>query len=103
MLEQLGSIEAEIEAEHMIRVVIIRGHGRSFCTGGDIEAWGALSPHDMARKWILRGIEVFDRLLRCRNPSSQRFLVTRWVAALNWPWRLILALQFSVQSWVYLK
>jgi enoyl-CoA hydratase len=68
MLQQLGSIVAEIEAERAIRVVVIRGRGRFFCTGGDIEAWGALSPREMADSWILRGIEVFDRLAALPQP-----------------------------------
>ena len=58
----------EIESERTLRAVVIRAHGRFFCTGGDIEAWGALSPHDMGRDWILRGIEVFDRLAALPQP-----------------------------------
>jgi enoyl-CoA hydratase len=68
MLQQLASIVAEIASERTIRVVVIRARGRFFCTGGDIEAWGALSPHDMGRDWILRGIEVFDRLAALPQP-----------------------------------
>ena len=68
MLEQLATIAAKIESERNIRAVVIRARGRFFCTGGDIEAWGALSPHDMGRDWILRGIEVFDRLAGLPQP-----------------------------------
>ena len=49
MLQQLASIAAEIASERTIRAVVIRARGKFFCTGGDIEAWGALSPHDMGR------------------------------------------------------
>jgi enoyl-CoA hydratase len=63
MLEALGAHAAEFARDRELRVVVLRGAGdRFFCTGGDIEAWGALTPHDMARDWILRGIEVFDRI-----------------------------------------
>ena len=63
MLEGLWRIADEIEYDKSVRVVVIRGDGdRFFCTGGDIEAWGSLTPHDMGRDWILRGIEVFERI-----------------------------------------
>ncbi len=63
MLEALGAYAAEFARDRELGVVVLRGAGdRFFCTGGDIEAWGALTPHDMARDWILRGIEVFDRI-----------------------------------------
>lgn len=68
MLQQLKSMVAEIECERTIRAVVIRSRGRFFCTGGDIEAWGALTPHDMGRDWILPGIEVFDRLAALPQP-----------------------------------
>ena len=68
MLEQLASIIAEIESARSYRAVVIRARGRFFCTGGDIEAWSALAPHDMGQEWILRGIEVFDRLAALPQP-----------------------------------
>jgi enoyl-CoA hydratase/carnithine racemase len=68
MLQQLASMIGEIESERDIRAVVLRARGRFFCTGGDIEAWSALSPHEMGREWILRGIEVFDRLAALPQP-----------------------------------
>jgi len=68
MLQGLASIIAEIESEPSLWAVVIRARGRFFCTGGDIEAWSALSPDDMGRDWILRGIEVFDRLASLPQP-----------------------------------
>jgi enoyl-CoA hydratase/carnithine racemase len=68
MLQQLGSIISEIEADRDIRSVVIRARGRFFCTGGDIEAWGSLSPHTMGRDWILPGISIFERLAALRQP-----------------------------------
>ncbi len=68
MLEQLESILAAIEPDRSLRAVVIRAQGRFFCTGGDIEAWGALSPDDMARGWILPGIRVFDRIASLPQP-----------------------------------
>ncbi|MBV8550970.1 MAG: enoyl-CoA hydratase/isomerase family protein [Acidobacteriaceae bacterium] len=68
MLEHLNSIVSEIEADRELRAVVIRARGRFFCTGGDIEAWGSLSPHEMGRDWILYGINVFERLAALPQP-----------------------------------
>lgn len=68
MLRQLAGIVGGIESDRSLRAVVIRARGRFFCTGGDIEAWGALAPHDMAQDWILPGIEVFDRLAALPQP-----------------------------------
>ncbi len=68
MLQRLDSILSEIEADRELRAVIIRARGRFFCTGGDIEDWGSLSPDEMGRNWILYGINVFDRLAALPQP-----------------------------------
>jgi len=68
MLEQLDSIVSRIESDRELRAVVIRARGRFFCTGGDIEAWGSLSPNDMGRDWILYGIHVFERLATLPQP-----------------------------------
>jgi enoyl-CoA hydratase len=65
MLELLDAVAGEVAKRQDLRVVVLRGAGdRFFCTGGDIQAWGALTPSGMARGWILRGIEVFSRIAR---------------------------------------
>jgi enoyl-CoA hydratase/carnithine racemase len=68
MLQRLDSIVSEIETDHEVRAVVIRGRGRFFCTGGDIEAWGSLSPDEMGRDWILYGIHVFERMAALPQP-----------------------------------
>lgn len=68
MIERLGEIADEIARDRETRAVVLRGAGRFFCTGGDIAAWGALSPLDMGREWILRGIDVFERLAALPQP-----------------------------------
>jgi enoyl-CoA hydratase len=68
MLQQLASIVSNIEADRELRVIVMRARGRFFCTGGDIEAWGGLSPNEMGRDWILYGIDVFDRLAHLPQP-----------------------------------
>jgi enoyl-CoA hydratase/carnithine racemase len=68
MMEQLDSIVSQIESDRELRAVVIRARGRFFCTGGDIDAWGSLSPNDMGRDWILYGIQVFGRLAALPQP-----------------------------------
>lgn len=68
MVERLDSIVSEIERDREIRAVVVRGRGRFFCTGGDIEAWGSLSPDEMGRHWILYGIHVLERLSGLPQP-----------------------------------
>lgn len=68
MLERLGDFVDEIARDRDTRAVVVRATGRFFCTGGDIEEWGRLSPHDMGRDWILRGIDVLERLSALPQP-----------------------------------
>lgn len=68
MIERLGAIAQEIGSDREIRVVVLRARGRFFCTGGDIAAWGAMTPHEMAQRWILPGIDVFQRLAALPQP-----------------------------------
>ena len=68
MLLQLDAAIAEIEAGRDLRAVVLRARGRFFCTGGDIEAWSAMPPHEMARDWILPGIAVLERLAALPQP-----------------------------------
>jgi len=68
MLDRLSALAAEIEADRSLAAVVIRGRGRFFCTGGDVAAWGALSPHEMARDWILPGLRVLDRIASLPQP-----------------------------------
>ena len=68
MLEQLDSIVSQIESDRELRAVVMRARGRFFCTGGDVDAWGSLSPNDMGRDWIPYGIQVFGRLSALPQP-----------------------------------
>jgi len=68
MLEHLAAIASRIEPDRSLRAVVIRARGRFFCTGGAIEAWGALSPDEMACDWILPGIQAFERIASLPQP-----------------------------------
>lgn len=58
-----------IEENREVRVAILSGEGeRSFCAGGDIEAWSALSPSDFGMAWVRHGHRAFDALARLRQP-----------------------------------
>ena len=68
MLECLADIADELRRERDTRAVVLRASGRFFCTGGDIEAWGGMTPHDMGRDWILKGIDAFERISNLPQP-----------------------------------
>lgn len=50
------------------RVAVLTGEGKSFCAGGDIAAWSALSPQDFGMQWLRDGHQSFDALARLRQP-----------------------------------
>lgn len=51
------------------RVAIVAGEGgKSFCAGGDIEAWGNLDAETFSRRWLRDGHGAFDALARLTVP-----------------------------------
>ncbi len=75
MLEQLEAVVREIDRNEAIRAVIVTATGdRAFCVGADINAWSALAPLDMWRRWVRDGHRVLEALARLRQPT---------IAALN--------------------
>ena len=58
-----------VDAMGDVRVAIITGEGeKSFCAGGDIEAWSSWSPQDFGLAWVRHGHRAFDALARLRQP-----------------------------------
>ena len=58
-----------VDAMRDVRVAIITGEGeKSFCAGGDIEAWSSWSPQDFGLAWVRHGHRAFDALARLRQP-----------------------------------
>lgn len=68
----LRALETALDAAEMtegVRVVLLRGEGKGFCAGGDVEAWAQMSPADFQVQWVRYGHRVFDRLARLRQPT----------------------------------
>ncbi|ANK76733.1 enoyl-CoA hydratase (plasmid) [Ensifer adhaerens] len=67
-------VEALVEACRAIersnaRVAILSGEGeRSFCAGGDIDAWSSLDADMFSRRWLRDGHDAFDALARLSVP-----------------------------------
>lgn len=66
MIAGLEAAVQRIDADRSVRVALLTGEGKAFCAGGDIAAWGALSPLDMGLDWIREGHRIFDRLARLK-------------------------------------
>jgi enoyl-CoA hydratase/carnithine racemase len=69
MLRALEAALDEAEATDGVRVVLIHGEGKGFCSGGDVEAWAEMSAADFQVQWVRYGHRVFDRLARLRQPT----------------------------------
>jgi enoyl-CoA hydratase len=75
MLSALETTVRELDANVNVRAVIVTGAGeRAFSVGADINAWAALEPIEMWRRWVRDGHRVFDALAGLRQPT---------IAALN--------------------
>ncbi len=69
MIRALGELCQQLERDDSIRVVILTGSGdKSFCAGGDIDAWSGHSTEAFGRFWIREGHLVFERIARLRQP-----------------------------------
>lgn len=70
MLEAFEQTLDAIDRDDTIKAMVLASaHPKVFCAGGDIAAWGALSPRDMANRWIRDGHRIFDRLAGLRQPT----------------------------------
>ncbi len=68
MIEGLSRAADRIDDDPSVRVAILTGDGKAFCAGGDIAAWGGLSPLAMGQSWVRKGHQAFDRLARLKVP-----------------------------------
>ena len=68
MIDTLAEHAARIDADSALRCAILTAAGQAFCVGADINAWSALTPLDMWRRWVKRGHQVFDQWARLQVP-----------------------------------
>lgn len=69
MLTALQNVIWQLDQNDQVRVVLLTGAGeRAFSVGADINAWSALEPLDMWRRWIRDGHSIFNQLARMRQP-----------------------------------
>lgn len=69
MVQALERAALLADDEKSVRAVILTGAGeKSFCAGGDIEAWSSWPPEEFAMKWVRLGHRAFDALARLRHP-----------------------------------
>lgn len=69
MVQALERAAHLVDADKAVRAAIITGEGdKSFCAGGDIEAWSAWAPQDFGLAWVRHGHRAFDALARLRQP-----------------------------------
>ena len=71
-LPMLRALEAALDMAEIadgVRVVLVRGVGKGFCAGGDVDAWSQMSAADFLVQWVRYGHRVFDRLARLRQPT----------------------------------
>jgi enoyl-CoA hydratase/carnithine racemase len=69
MLEALEAAVDAIDRDDAVKAVVLTSaSSKAFCAGGDIAAWGALTPREMANRWIRDGHRIFDRLAGLRQP-----------------------------------
>jgi enoyl-CoA hydratase/carnithine racemase len=75
MLARFDEIVDQIDRDREIRVAILTAAGeKAFCAGADINAWAALEPIEMWRRWVRDGHRVFNCFAELRQPT---------IAALN--------------------
>jgi enoyl-CoA hydratase len=68
MVGLLGRFADAVDSDRSVRAVILTAEGKAFCAGGDIVAWGGLSPLEMGQGWVRSGHRVFDKLARMKPP-----------------------------------
>ena len=86
--DMLGQLERHLETvdgRAEIACLLVSGEGkRAFCAGADIDSWGDLPAAGFARRWILEGHRIFDRLARLSKPTVAVLDGLTLGGGLNW-------------------
>jgi enoyl-CoA hydratase len=70
MLEALKTVVQSADRDPDVRVIVLTASGdRAFCVGADINAWAALDPLDMWRRWVRDGHSALDVIASVRQPA----------------------------------
>ena len=68
MLAALADAVARVDRDTALRALVLRGEGRTFCVGADIDVWSTLDAETFRTRWVDDGHRAFDALARCRVP-----------------------------------
>lgn len=68
MLTTICDAVDEAETNPQLRAIILRGEGKVFSVGADINIWSALTPEEFRLSWITLGHRACDRITNCRLP-----------------------------------
>ena len=86
MLIALRSAFEALDRASNVRVIVLTAAGdRAFSVGADVNAWAALEPIDMWRRWVRDGHATLDVIASVRQPASRRS--TGWRLEEDWKWR----------------
>lgn len=67
-IEELTAICRSLNSNCEINATILTGENGVFSAGGDITAWGELSPDQFSNTWLREGNRAFDALAQLRQP-----------------------------------
>ena len=68
LLAQLGELFDRLEADKMVRVIVLHGEGRFFSAGADIKEFTALTSGDLASEMAKKGQALFEKIEKFPKP-----------------------------------